>query len=385
MRPLDPTDWNACVTSLEAVSRTFSRPIALLDTPLRQAVTVGYLLCRVADTIEDRPALPLPLRSVLFDELLRVLDGAPSDRLRALFPAPASSDAEAALLHDIDRVLRVLDTLPASLATIVRRWVAEMTRGMALYAHRDPAEDGIVQLRSSDDLVRYCYYVAGTVGHLLTDLFVASLPSLGSDAAWQLREDAEAFGIGLQYVNILKDVTDDLERGWCFVPATTTRGRSLRDAKDARSHEEFEGWHRALDPLFAQARANLDRGLRYTLALPASRPDIRLFCLLPLWMAIRTLAVAERNDAIFRPGAPVKIPRAETEAIIALAVQHVAEDAQIRQIAASLHHREATALLRDGTASPTNEAAPSTASPALGRIVTPAITPRVSTCDDRPR
>ena len=42
---------------LPHVSRTFALTIPQLPMPLRTAVTNAYLLCRIADTIEDEPAL----------------------------------------------------------------------------------------------------------------------------------------------------------------------------------------------------------------------------------------------------------------------------------------------------------------------------------------
>ena len=42
---------------LPHVSRTFALTIPQLPAPLRIAVTNAYLLCRIADTIEDEPAL----------------------------------------------------------------------------------------------------------------------------------------------------------------------------------------------------------------------------------------------------------------------------------------------------------------------------------------
>ena len=44
--------------SLQAVSRTFALTIPQLPEALRDAVGNGYLLCRIADTIEDDPDLP---------------------------------------------------------------------------------------------------------------------------------------------------------------------------------------------------------------------------------------------------------------------------------------------------------------------------------------
>ncbi|HJX20180.1 MAG TPA: squalene/phytoene synthase family protein, partial [Steroidobacteraceae bacterium] len=42
---------------LPHVSRTFALTIPQLPPGLRTAVTSAYLLCRIADTIEDEPAL----------------------------------------------------------------------------------------------------------------------------------------------------------------------------------------------------------------------------------------------------------------------------------------------------------------------------------------
>ena len=42
---------------LPHVSRTFALTIPQLPPALRTAVTSAYLLCRIADTIEDEPAL----------------------------------------------------------------------------------------------------------------------------------------------------------------------------------------------------------------------------------------------------------------------------------------------------------------------------------------
>src|SRR5690606_36097940 len=122
-------------------------------------------------------------------------------------------DPELALARRTGVVMRVFAAQKPRTRDACVRWVGEMARGMSLYAHRRKGDDGFVALHTTSDLDRYCYYVAGTVGHLLTDLFT---DAIGADAALELRlrEDAEAFASGLQLVNILKDVTDDRARGW---------------------------------------------------------------------------------------------------------------------------------------------------------------------------
>ena len=64
---------------LPHVSRTFALTIPQLPEGLRVPVTSAYLLCRIADTIEDEPALSPPETLAFLQRFAAVLagDGAP--------------------------------------------------------------------------------------------------------------------------------------------------------------------------------------------------------------------------------------------------------------------------------------------------------------------
>ena len=47
------SDWKFCNESLKKVSRSFALSIMVLEGDLRKCITIGYLLCRIIDTIED--------------------------------------------------------------------------------------------------------------------------------------------------------------------------------------------------------------------------------------------------------------------------------------------------------------------------------------------
>jgi 2-polyprenyl-6-methoxyphenol hydroxylase-like FAD-dependent oxidoreductase/phytoene/squalene synthetase len=328
-----------CARSLERVSRTFSRPIQLLPEPLCTAVTVGYLLCRVVDTVEDHDDLSSHQREERFSAFLRVLERDEAAHVFSSHYAERSHDPEIVLCQRLDEVLVVLGTLSRETQRKVRHWVAEMARGMALYARRPVDEHGVAILRTEQDLERYCYFVAGTVGQLLTELFE---PRVGPAARRTMRENAESFAMSLQLVNILKDVTDDLERGVCFLPRTAfaRAGLSPLDCTDARRRGEM---HRLVAPFIETARSHLDRAIEYTLAIPASERGMRLFCLLPIFFAARTLAECEGNDLQFTPRESVKISRAEVESIVAEATIAASSDAAIRDLHRALLARAAYA------------------------------------------
>jgi farnesyl-diphosphate farnesyltransferase len=66
---------------LPAVSRTFALSIRVLPGRLGAAVNCAYLLCRIADTIEDAPGMAAPEKARLFDRMLECFeDDAAADR-----------------------------------------------------------------------------------------------------------------------------------------------------------------------------------------------------------------------------------------------------------------------------------------------------------------
>jgi farnesyl-diphosphate farnesyltransferase len=295
---------------------------------LQVALTCGYLLCRIADTVEDHVAVPPERRDELFSTFIAVLEQREApETFSAPFDAVPGDDAELRLARRIAPVLRVFHAQPRAIQEGTLPWVREMADGMRLFTRRLPGRDGIVALLSTADLERYCYFVAGTVGRMITDLFTESLAAPELHAP--LARYCEAFGMGLQMVNILKDVTDDLERSWCFIPRDLCGREGITPAQLADPVHRHAA-HAAVAPLFDRAASHLDDALSYTLTIPPDQGRLRLFCLLPLWMAVRTLAIARGNDAMFTPGKPVKISRAEVAKLIAECTFHKGNDEALR-------------------------------------------------------
>lgn len=295
-------DWSTCATLLRGVSRTFALPIEGLPDELRRPVTCGYLLCRVVDTIEDDEDLPVPDKVAVFNDfLVRLERCAGSLCLNGAFPTCSLHERE--LLNRVDAVFRVLNRSPAPYREAAQRWVREMVRGMWLYCERARGGGGIRVLTSMADLERYCFFVAGTVGHFLTECF--SMWS-GQPLAPGRRELAEEFGLGLQLTNILKDSGVDLQRGACFVPMTLWTGRD-REGKPTDAD---------LRPLYERARASLRSGAEYICGLANTAGPLRLFCTLPLIMAVESLNACEVRGTPF-PTSSTKIGRDRVIGLVA--------------------------------------------------------------------
>jgi farnesyl-diphosphate farnesyltransferase len=287
-----------CDRALNEVSRTFALSIRCLPAELRDAVRAAYLLCRIVDTIEDDRSLPARTRGALFDSFDTALRA--NDETCAAAVALERQAAGAGLGKDWERTLasraatvfRALFVLPEAQRRVITPRILEMSSGMREYSCRADANGG---LRISDlaDLERYCHYVAGTVGELLTDLFLLACP-VERDVRVELEARASRFGLGLQFVNILKDVTEDAERGDCLLPTrcAADHGLSLDRLFEASERPRALAFCRFLS---RRARDHLEAAEEYTLLWPhvAAGRDARIFCAGPLSLALGTLREIE--------------------------------------------------------------------------------------------
>jgi len=313
--------WRQCFRLLPGVSRTFALAIDGLKEPLRGAVCVSYLLCRILDTAEDAPDLTSAQRGELVFPLLEALakrrpvgETWNGDARRLLGPRASESDLD--LVLNTPSVLHALYSLEPPVQSAVVRWVTEMGRGMVAYSGR-MGETGLKTLPHMAALDRYCYYIAGTVGYLLTDLFFLHSPAITRERFYQLQEDAEAFGLGLQKVNILKDTGDDVRRGWCFIPTDLLAREGLSPA-DVADESRGPALYRACLPVLRSAADHLERGWRYLSGMPVEEHEIRLFLGYSLFFAARTLAlVAEEPRRLWSPDEKLKISRLEVASVVA--------------------------------------------------------------------
>lgn len=293
---------------LAKVSRTFALTIPQLPEPLVDWVGNAYLLCRIADTIEDEPSLPCDAKTRFIQLFLDVLAGQQPTELFRDQLAPLLSDgtspAEHELIAQTPSVIAHYRQFPVQVQQILLRGVTIMSRGMTHYQQ-------IASPRGLEDqaaLDHYCYAVAGVVGELLTELFMAYRPSLQSKKD-ELSALSVSFGLGLQLTNILKDVWDDARRGVCWWPQTLNQKNGNWPPTDKS---------RLIDcrkELVAIAHGHLQDALDYTLALPAEEQGLRQFCLWALGMAVLTLQKIQQSDDYLQ-GHNVKISRRDVKRVV---------------------------------------------------------------------
>ncbi len=314
---------------LQGVSRTFALTIPQLPDGLRDAVSNAYLLCRIADTIEDDNALDDAQTREFSDRFIRVVEGTESaaEFADALYPllSEQSIEAEHDLIRHTPAVMRITHSFNPVQQQALQRCIRIMAHGMADYQDAE-TPDGLKNLAAMDD---YCYYVAGVVGEMLTDLFCDYSTEINQQRG-ALMSRAVSFGQGLQMTNILKDIWDDQARGACWLPQDifAAHGVELRTIQPGSGDAGFEN---ALGELIAVAADHLRDALDYTLLIPAHEKGIRRFCLWAIGMAVLTLDKLNSHRD-FADGSEVKISRNSVKATIFCTNLLVSQDRLLKML-----------------------------------------------------
>ena len=299
---------------LPLVSRTFALGIKLLPSRLEMPVRLGYLLCRIADTVEDDLALAPSRKAQLLDEFMLCFDDVQrADSFADCMHELTTSDDYVDLVAATGEVFALYRGLDLPTRKILRTWIAEMVRGMRKFVIDHPAG---IRIASVGEFHEYCYFVAGTVGHLLTDLWHQHSSAVDSRVYHRLLDDCEPFGEALQSVNIIKDIAWDAEQeNAIYVPSDLLAAHGSTHSEILHDHRRASN-RAALQPLFAIAHDDIERSLRYIESLPLMAVRIRLFCVLPILFAVATMREIEKSEAMLVPGGAVKISRTEVKALI---------------------------------------------------------------------
>ena len=291
---------------LPHVSRTFALTIPQLPAALRISVTNAYLLCRIADTIEDEPALSPPETLAFMQRFMAALAGRGDARTLSSELAKRLTErtlpTERELVANLQRVINVTMALPEPERAAIHRCVELMCYGMPHFQSTASLR-GLPRVVDLDD---YCYYVAGVVGDMLTELFCEYSPAIARRRAG-LQSFAVSFAQGLQMTNILKDVWEDRSRGACWLPQEifSRHGVDLLRLSAERYDPRFAA---GMSELVAIAHGHLRNALDYTLLIPSTEAGIRRFCLWAIGLAVLTLQKINRNPE-FTAGVQVKVSR----------------------------------------------------------------------------
>jgi farnesyl-diphosphate farnesyltransferase len=224
--------------------------------------------------------------------------------------------AERTLLKTLSRLLDTLQEFSAADRLRIRNVLDTITHGqeMDLIRFGTASAEHIAALRTHEELDEYTYEVAGCVGEFWTHMCRAHVfpeDSLNDEA---LLANGIRFGKGLQLVNILRDLPEDLHQGRCYIPEDQLSKHGLRPS-DLLNANNISRFRHLYDGYLQQAEDHLAAGWQYTMALPFRYIRIRLACAWPLLIGLETVEELRRGN-ILDGRYHIRIPHSDTRWMI---------------------------------------------------------------------
>jgi phytoene/squalene synthetase len=251
---------------LDRVSRSFAFCIRQLPEPLRDWVSLSYLLCRTLDTIEDAKwnSDSEQIKAFhAFDAALKRIEDA--GVLQTLTLPPDVPQSEEQLLKDSPVLFEDFHKLGGGVRETMGELIGIMSAGMQTFMGR--REKGHLRLRTLNEVNQYCFFVAGVVGELLAKLVGKVEPRFKVNPLNLLR--AHHFGLFLQKVNLLKDQVRDEKEGRHLIP----------------SREQVE----------SSSAENARWALEFLMDIPPEQLEFRRFCAWSLFLGLEALNAARRS------------------------------------------------------------------------------------------
>lgn len=336
---------NYLTRNLQAVSRSFALVVPFLEEPLQHYLAAAYLLCRVVDNIEDSGQTD-DWKIQRFAEFSRLLNE-PHHAVTVLslweqesWYALTEQEREMMTVAGGLPLWEIFAGMPQPTQATVRLWTGIMAEGMKQLSDSQRRislieRKGYQLLESEADYNDYCYYVAGTVGHMVTELVTVHY-AFSQDTAHPLRARAKACGRALQKTNIVKDFIEDLERGICYLPAEWLSRVEYAPLDRRGASNEWR------EMVLADVLNELRDATDYLADLPYTALGYRRAALLCLLPAYQTMLAAARNHAtLFTPAHQAKISRPTMAQCLADAERFVTDNSALRaytrQVESEIH------------------------------------------------
>lgn len=198
MRDTDLVDYSRDV--IRAGSKSFAAAAALFEPRTRASAYLLYAWCRYCDDQADGQEMGR--------DVVQLTPAERSARIDALYTQTRAALAGEAVEHPVFRAFQAV----AKRHDLAPALAMDHLQGFRLDA------DG-ARMRSFEDLLAYCYHVAGAVGVMMAWIMgVRDEETL--DRACDL-------GIAFQLTNIARDVVEDAESGRVYLPDSWLRDAGL--------------------------------------------------------------------------------------------------------------------------------------------------------------
>ena len=307
---------------LRKVSRSFYITLVILPREIFKPVSVAYLLARIADTVADT--------------LLQVSFKNKRDFLLSFKNQIQNEDLDENFLKELNKFLFELKKYPVqrdlirfipdlfsfyfSLNEIERLHVKSITVRLITGIENDldkfESNDSnrVISLDSFNDFDSYTYNAAGCVGEFWTNISLKNNSSVSLVNYEKMMLLGIQFGKALQITNIIRDIRSDFDIGRCYIPNQLLNIYHLKP-QDLIQEKLSISAKKLIRNVIQINLENYLHAIEYFLLIPRRNFRLRLACLIPILIGIKTIKKISSNQD-FPTEKSVKISRMSVYMIV---------------------------------------------------------------------
>jgi len=217
------SSYNYCMDLFKLHARSFHFASRYLIPEEQKAIAALYGFCRLTDDFADE--IDLPKQQI--EEELDILE----EVTTRLFEGEIFE-------HPLLRAFG--DTITRY--KIPLKYLQELIDG----ARMDISAAGLTEIQTVDELDKYCYHVASTVGIMMCHIWKSVEPTTLARAA--------DLGHAMQLSNILRDIAEDYDNGRIYIPVETRREFNV-DISDFENRRVSLNFQHLIQHEIARARS----------------------------------------------------------------------------------------------------------------------------------
>lgn len=272
---------------LKNTARTFYLTIKALPYALRLPISLAYLLARTSDTIADEANISADAKRHLLKLIKNKINNthqANNDIFNQLNSLQLKNENELILISYFTQIINWLYSIDNADRQNIQTVLTTIINGQIIDVECFQDKTKINCLVSVEALENYIYSVAGCVGEFWTAISLLHIKNYSTLSPELLHTKGVSFGKGLQLVNILRDLPNDLHKGRCYFPLEQLRSHNITPDLLAKNIHLLDPF---IDYWWQKAIYYLHEGWVYMLSISNRR--IRATLVLPLILGFATL------------------------------------------------------------------------------------------------
>ena len=292
----------------------------MLPGSIRPAFGLAYLLCRYADTIADTALLPAERRIYWIEKFPQIVRGQNATAGASLsneLTGTSDNPYEAVLITHLAACLDALNLINPAQKNFIYDVVDAVCEGMKIDLQTFPNQKNAAPaaFKTPQDLMHYCRLMGGKPGLFWSQLIAQSTRiTLPETRFFEL---GQQIGDGLQIVNILRDLSKDLQNGRCYFAQTDLPQNQL-SPRDLLNKQNYQKFIPVQKKWIAWGKQNLQSAFEYYRAIPKKSWRIRAAVAWPVLWTADTFAKLNGSPDLLNPHKRIKISRLRIYATILL-------------------------------------------------------------------